>query len=467
MNMGMNPARIAPELLKRLADEIPAAVIATDPDGVVELWSRGAVELFGYSAEEAVGRPLAALLPTSEAPGEPRALPSWDEWRRHKGGHVARTSARVTPLEAGGVVTGYLILASAAGAAGAAGAAHPLVREDASRLHGVFDSMSEGVVVQASDGTIEACNPAAERILGLTAAQMAGRTSVDPRWRAIHEDGSDFPGQDHPAMVTLRTGRPVEGAIMGVHTPDGLLRWISVDTQPVAAEPGMPPSAVVATFTDITEQRRQAGELRQTLGRLERMMRASNDGYWDNDLRTGEVFISPALRGIFGTERSTDRINGMLVDAAHPDDLPALLEDMRRTRGGEKDRIDLELRLRWTDGNWRWVNLRGAVVGHDAAGRPTHVAGVVIDVDERHRLRHALETALSENVALVAKLEKALGKALSGYLPVCAWCKAVRDESGAWVPMDRYVEQHSDALVTHGMCPTCYQREVGELPSGS
>ena len=113
------------------------------------------------------------------------------------------------------------------------------------------------------------------------------------------------------------------------------------------------------------------------------------------------------------------------------------------------------------------MNLRGSAVGQDATGRPTHVAGVVIDVDERHRLREALESALTENVALVAKLEKALGKALSGYLPVCAWCKAVRDESGEWVALDRYVEQHSDALVTHGMCPTCYQREVGELPSGS
>ena len=80
-------------------------------------------------------------------------------------------------------------------------------------------ALSEGIVIQGRDGAIISCNPAAERILGLTAAQMMGRTSIDPRWRAVHEDGSPFAGEEHPAMVTLRTGLPVEGVIMGVHKP--------------------------------------------------------------------------------------------------------------------------------------------------------------------------------------------------------------------------------------------------------
>ena len=46
---------------------------------------------------------------------------------------------------------------------------------------------------------------------------MIGVSSLDPRWRAIHEDGSPFPGEEHPAMVTLRTGRPQEGVLMGVY----------------------------------------------------------------------------------------------------------------------------------------------------------------------------------------------------------------------------------------------------------
>ncbi|PJF27118.1 MAG: hypothetical protein CUN52_14960, partial [Phototrophicales bacterium] len=77
------------------------------------------------------------------------------------------------------------------------------------RYRSVVTSMSEGIVVHAKDGSILTCNRAAERILGLTQEQMKGRTSIDPRWRAIHEDGSPFPGETHPAMVTLQTGKSV------------------------------------------------------------------------------------------------------------------------------------------------------------------------------------------------------------------------------------------------------------------
>ncbi|HRF98264.1 MAG TPA: PAS domain S-box protein, partial [Aggregatilineales bacterium] len=77
-------------------------------------------------------------------------------------------------------------------------------QESELRYQSVVNSMSEGIVLHAQDGSIEACNKAAEMVLGLTADQMMGRTSIDPRWRAVHEDGSPFPGDTHPAMVTLR-----------------------------------------------------------------------------------------------------------------------------------------------------------------------------------------------------------------------------------------------------------------------
>ncbi len=44
---------------------------------------------------------------------------------------------------------------------------------------------------------------------------MMGRTSVDPEWKSIREDGSDYPGNEHPSMMALQTGKPVTGAIMG------------------------------------------------------------------------------------------------------------------------------------------------------------------------------------------------------------------------------------------------------------
>ena len=71
----------------------------------------------------------------------------------------------------------------------------------------LFETMTQGVVYQAADGKIISVNPAAERILGLTQDQMMGLTSTDPRWKAIRENGEDFPGEEHPAMVALKTGK--------------------------------------------------------------------------------------------------------------------------------------------------------------------------------------------------------------------------------------------------------------------
>ncbi|MBK9250462.1 MAG: PAS domain S-box protein [Proteobacteria bacterium] len=134
------------------------------------------------------------------------------------------------------------------------------LRARALDLGNVFVSMAEGLVLQAKDGRIIEANPAAERILGLSRDELLGKTSIDPDWRCIREDGSPFPGEEHPGMVTLRTGRPISGALMGVYDRSASLRWIRINTQPVLG--GSETIAVLATFTDVTAKRRVSEELR-------------------------------------------------------------------------------------------------------------------------------------------------------------------------------------------------------------
>ncbi|MDA8265420.1 MAG: PAS domain S-box protein, partial [Actinomycetota bacterium] len=76
-----------------------------------------------------------------------------------------------------------------------------------------------GLVVQDAAGVIVDCNEAAAATLGLTRDQMVGRASVDPRWAAVRENGSRFPVEEHPGMVTLRSGTPCNDVIMGVDNP--------------------------------------------------------------------------------------------------------------------------------------------------------------------------------------------------------------------------------------------------------
>lgn len=145
------------------------------------------------------------------------------------------------------------------------------LRESEERYRSVIAAMGEGIVLQQANGQITACNQSAEKILGLTLNQMTGLTSIDPQWRAIQNDGSPFPGENHPAMVTLRTGKPEFDVTMGVHKPDGDLTWISINSQPLFHPDQPQPYAVVTSFSDITA-RKQAEETLKQQAERERMI---------------------------------------------------------------------------------------------------------------------------------------------------------------------------------------------------
>lgn len=136
------------------------------------------------------------------------------------------------------------------------------------RLQGVFAAMAEGVVIHARDGRIVEANAAAEQVLGLSRDELLGRTSIDPAWRAIRADGSPYPGDEHPAMVTLRTGRALRNQIMGVRYASEQPRWISINSQPLP-DTGDPDAAVIATFVDVTRQRQAFEQIRALAQRLE------------------------------------------------------------------------------------------------------------------------------------------------------------------------------------------------------
>jgi PAS domain S-box-containing protein len=129
------------------------------------------------------------------------------------------------------------------------------LRESEERYRSVIAALQEGIVLQDTDGHVSACNASAERILGLSANQISGKMPFDPAWRTVHEDGSPFPGDTHPAIITLLTGKPCSNVVMGVHKPNGMLTWISVNSQPLFRQGESRPYAVVTSFSDITARK--------------------------------------------------------------------------------------------------------------------------------------------------------------------------------------------------------------------
>lgn len=94
-------------------------------------------------------------------------------------------------------------------------------------------------------------------------------------------------------------------------------------------------------------------------------------------------------------------------------------------------------------------------------GRITSVICISKDITERKR-------AELEREKLIEELREALTevRTLSGLLPICANCKQIRDDKGYWTQIEEYIERHSHAQFTHGICPTCAAKIYPEFTAG-
>lgn len=120
------------------------------------------------------------------------------------------------------------------------------------RYEAILKTMTEGVVVQGPSGAIVDSNPAASDLLGLSAEDLFGRLSRDPRWCAVRCSGEPFPGEEHPPMVALRTGLAQLDVTIGIRTPQGEHRWLSVNSYPVYAPGGGRVDHVISVFHRIS-----------------------------------------------------------------------------------------------------------------------------------------------------------------------------------------------------------------------
>jgi len=133
--------------------------------------------------------------------------------------------------------------------------AETALKESEVRYRSVVESLNEGVILQLSSGEIRTWNRSAERIFRIPAAEAIGRTSVDYDWHVIYEDGTECPGKEHPSMITLRTGEALRNQIRGIRHNEENITWLSINTVPLFERGQGKPSAIITSFTDITEQK--------------------------------------------------------------------------------------------------------------------------------------------------------------------------------------------------------------------
>lgn len=106
-----------------------------------------------------------------------------------------------------------------------------------------------------------------------------------------------------------------------------------------------------------------------------------------------------------------------------------------------------------------------------ARAQVTEPYGYVLKPYQTRELRTAIEIGLykhrvgRQRERAVQQLEAALAsvKKLTGLLPICCYCKKIKDVEGRWSEIEAYISKHTDASFTHGMCPCCFERVKKQL----
>ena len=264
--------------------------------------------------------------------------------------------------------------------------------------------LQEGVVLQYANGTIGACNPSAERILGLSVDQMMGWTLIDPDWHLIREDGSPFPTETHPAICTLRTGQSYADVVIGIVKPDESVIWIRIHSYPLWRDDVMTPYAVVISFSDITQYKETEQALRKTADSPSEGSRITDNNYdlWDWDLVTNEMHFSRRWEQMLGFEEHELSAH---VDSwhkrIHPEDDKRVMEEIQNHLEGTLPVCENKHRLQHKDGSYRWI-LSRAVMVRDSSGKPHRMVGTHIDMTDSRRIEDELNEAEKKYQQLMA-----------------------------------------------------------------
>ncbi len=142
----------------------------------------------------------------------------------------------------------------------------------------LFETLKQGVIYQNRYGQIIKANKAAEHILGLKIDQMQVHSSLDPLWKTIHTDGSDYPGEAHPSIIAHNTGKPVYDEIMGVFHPlNNEYAWVNINAIPQFRSGETDPYQVLVIFEDITTRRNEEAALTESLARNKALLDANPD----------------------------------------------------------------------------------------------------------------------------------------------------------------------------------------------
>ncbi|MCB2185486.1 MAG: PAS domain S-box protein [Deltaproteobacteria bacterium] len=261
----------------------------------------------------------------------------------------------------------------------------------------IVAGLTEGVMFQAADGTLQLWNQAAEHLCGFTAEQFRSPPAPPHPCQLIHEDGSPCPEEEHPSMLALAMGRPLADQVRGLLRPDGGVTWLAISSTPLVHHGEARPRGVVVSFRDITAQKQAQERQRQEEARLRILTEAAPVAIYETDAAGNCLFVNQKWCEYAGLTPEEAQGEGW-ARGLHPEDRERVHEAWK-VHAQDQIPWSLEYRFQTPQGRVTWV-AGTAVALRDGDGRITGYLGTNVDItaqkavqEERARLEVDLRQA--------------------------------------------------------------------------
>jgi PAS domain S-box-containing protein len=253
-------------------------------------------------------------------------------------------------------------------------------------------------------------------------------------------------------MVVLETGTPVLNREEYFLDKNGKKCWLNTSKLPLRDEKDRI-IGLVGIGRDITQRKLAEESLQHERNLLRTLIDNLPDMIFFKDVKGRYILNNQSHLRSLGLKQQEDVIGKTTFDINPPELAKSYTEDELCVIQSKQEMLDKEeLAVHKDTGEQRW-HLTSRVPLIDTHGKVTGLVGIARDITEHKR-------AEAERERLIKELQDALAdiKTLSGLVPICANCKKIRDDKGYWMQLEGYLQEHSHAKFSHGVCPDCMQK---------
>ncbi len=385
--------------LLALLDAVDAAVVLTNRAREILRVNRRAEELWGYPERKLVGKPLQLLLsfetrpdlfPPDRKRGQDVLPPPLALEGYRSDGAAFPVEARIHEIQLGSELRYTITARDVSRERG--------LEQRLRHLETAIEGMPIGVAISDLDGRLTYVNPALAAMHGAKREDLVGSELAKLTPEALREEVAFLRLMETGPWRREGETRRRDGSSMPVEISPTLV-----------GGPNGEPIGVVTLHQDSTERKRAEAALKASEERYALAVRGANDGLWDWDLASGEIYFSDRWKSMLGLAKETLAPSPTeWLSRVHPEDRGALEAAIKSHLARRSKHLESEHRVLHTDGSYRWMLARGLAVWN-AQGKAQRMAGSQTDVTDR-KVQDPL-TGLPNRALLLDRLATALARA--------------------------------------------------------